>query len=248
MTTSVKDAGAAAATAKRDVDDAEAELASGSQGVTVSALHKLRDAWRHADLTAQGAQVRAEQDRRSARIKGLEMIGTEIDKLAGAGTAAAMEDALRDVAAACARVRELAGSHDAAVSEFVEAAEDLGAEPPAPGGPRATSARIAIRKDRANGDSVLHGRTLASLVGSKIEAAIAYAVEGDPGRGAAHAQPVTQLQEPDRPKYLLRDVRSRNVIAMTSEPDAAMYSRIRSGDVELLSGYDIDRYMEGELA
>jgi hypothetical protein len=248
MTTSVKDAGAAAATAKRDVDDAEAELASGSPSVTASALHKLRDAWRHADLAAQGAQVRAEQDRRNARIKGLEMIGTEIDKLAGAGTAAAMEDALRDVAAACARVRELAGSHDAAVFEFVQAAEDFGAEPPAPGGPRATSARIAVRKDRANGDSVLHGRTLVSPVGSKIQAAIAFAVEGDPDRAVAHARPAAELPEPGRPKYLLRDVRSRNVIAMTSEPAEAMYSRIRSGDIELLSGYDIDLYMAGELA
>lgn len=247
MTTNVDDAAAAAAVAKQDVDQAETDLASGSRGVTASALHRLRDAWRHADLAAQGAQVRAEQDRRSARIKGLEMIGTEIDKLAGAGTAAAMEDALRDVAAACARVRELAGSHDAAVFEFVQAAEDFGVEPPAPGGPRATSARIAVKKDPANGHSVLHGRTLVSPVGTKIQAAIAYAVEGDADRAVAHARPAAELPEPVRPRYLLRDVHSRNVIAMTSEPTEAMYSRIRSGDIELLSGYDIDRYMEGEI-
>jgi hypothetical protein len=247
MTTSVKDAGAAAATAKRDVDDAEAELASGSQSVTASALHKLRDAWRHADLTAKGAQTRAEQDRAADRLKGLEMIGAEVDKVAASDTAAALEGALRDVAAACTQVRELAGTHDKSVSELVAAATDLQAEPPAPGGPRATSARIAVRKDRANGDSVLHGRTLVSPVGTKIQAAIAYVVEGDADRAVAHARPATELPDPDRPRYLLRDVRSRNVIAMTSEPDAAMYSRIRSGDVELLSGYDIDRYMEGEI-
>jgi hypothetical protein len=245
MTTNVDDAAAAA---EQDVDRAETDLASGTGGVTASALHKLRDAWRHADLNAQGARVRADQERREARLKGLTAIGAAVDTIAASDAAAAMERALRDVAAACARVRELAGAHDASVAELVSAADDLQAEQAAPGGPRATSARVAVRRDRTNGDSVMHGRTLVSPVGTKIDAAIAYAVDGDADRAVAHARPAVDLPEPKRPDYLLRDVRSGNLVPQTGELNAAMHARIRSGDLEVLAGYDIDRYMEGEIA
>lgn len=243
---SVKGAEAAAAAAKGDVDRAEADLASGTRSITATALHKLRDGWRHADLAAKGARVRAEQERRDARLKGLEMIGIEIDKIAASGEAGALEAALRDVAAACARVRQLAGAHDATVTELVDAAADLGAEPPAPGGPRATSARVAFRRDRANGDAVMHGRTLVRPVGHQVQAALTYAMEGDADRAVAEALPVTVLPEPKRPEYVLRHQRSGNIIAMT-DLNQALQAQVRSGDLEILSGHDVDRYMEGTL-
>ncbi|MGH3421311.1 MAG: hypothetical protein ACRDOD_17195, partial [Streptosporangiaceae bacterium] len=49
------------------VNDAEQELASGAQSITVSALSKLRDKFRHAELAARGAHQRAERERAAAR-------------------------------------------------------------------------------------------------------------------------------------------------------------------------------------
>lgn len=70
MTTSVQDA------------EAEADLLSGKRSVSADVLHKLRDGWRHADLTAQHTRQAAEEERREAWLTGLAAIGAEVDKLA----------------------------------------------------------------------------------------------------------------------------------------------------------------------
>jgi hypothetical protein len=82
MSTTVEDAQAAVADAKTAVDRAETDLPSGRRSISADALHLLRDGWRHADLTAQRTRQAAEEERRSARLKGLEGIGAEVDKLA----------------------------------------------------------------------------------------------------------------------------------------------------------------------
>ena len=243
MTTSVKDAAAAATAAKSDMDRAESEVASGGTSVTAPLLHKLRDTWRRADLAAKGARVRAEQDRRDARLQGLTAIGAEIDELATSDETVALADAIRDVTAACIRVRELAAAHDNAVAELAAAAEDLGAEPMAAGGPRATSARVAVR----NG-AVIHEYTAVSPIGTRVQVALEHAMNGDPDRAVAHVRAMIQLPEAKRPDYLLRDVRSGNLVALSAELTDGMRARIRSGDLEVLSDFDVDRYMAGELA
>jgi hypothetical protein len=143
--TNVKQAEADAAAARSEVDRTEQEIASGSKRVTATALHKLRDTWRHADLTAQATRKKTEEDRRAARLVGLERIGAEVDKLAAADETVAMADALRDIAAASARFRHLAASHDEAVGELVAAAIDLGVEAPAPGACMGGGGPAAVR-------------------------------------------------------------------------------------------------------
>src|SRR5213592_4976024 len=86
---------------------AEERLASGGRGVTAAGLHKLRDAFRHADLTARGMRERAERERSAARLAGLEEIGVQVDALAGTAVEG-LADAVAEVARACGRVREMA--------------------------------------------------------------------------------------------------------------------------------------------
>lgn len=242
MRTSVDDAAAAAAAAEQDVDRAETDLASGSRSVTAAALHKLRDTWRHADLTAQSARQRAEQQRREARLSGLTAIGAEVDKLAAGDEMEALGDALRVVAMACARVRDIAGAHDTAVASLVAAAADLGAEPMAPGGPRGTSGYVAVK-----GTAIIHKRVTVSPVGSRIRAALEHAMSGDPDRAVAEVGAATQLPEPKRPDYLLRGANGM-IISMTGPLNQGMEAQVRTGGVTLLSEHDIDLYMAGELA
>ncbi len=238
-----KQAEADATAARGEVDRAEQEIASGSKRVTAGALHRVRDAWRHADLTAQATRKQAEMDRRAVRMTGLEKIGAEVDKLAASDETAEMTAALRDVAAACARFRDLAAAHDEAVAELVAAAQDLGAEPAAPGGPRATSAHVAVARD-----SVVHRRTKVSPLGGAMTA-LAKAMEGDVDAALAELKVAMPQPEPKRPSYLLRGENGQ-LIALTGELDPFMAARIRDPKSGLtkLSEHEIDLYLAGTLA
>lgn len=240
MTTSVNQADEDAAAARADVARAENDLASGHSRVTASKLHALRDRWRHADLTAQGARQRAEQDRAAARLAGLEQIGEEVDNLVTSDETAALTEVLREAAAACTRFRDLAAAHDAAVMELVAAATDLKAEPAAPNGPRATSAHVTV-----SGQSIIHKRTRVSMLGD-CAALLAKAVEGDLDAAIAAIRVVALVHQPKRPDYLIRG-RNGIVQPLTGPLGDAMAEQVRLGNVTMLPDTDIDRYMEGTL-
>jgi hypothetical protein len=241
MTTTVSDAEQAAADAKAAVDDVEEQIVSGTRSVTAAALHRVRDVWRHADLSAQGARQRAEADRRAARMAGLEKIGAAVDTLAaGEGATAAMAGALRDIAAACERLRSLAADHDAQVADLIAAAADLGAEAAAPGGPRPTSAHVAVRDD-----AIVHGSTGIRPVGARIAAAVGHAVAGDTDRAITDVQTVT-YRTLSRPDYLIRGSGGQ-LLAFSGELHAGIAAQVQARTVQVLSEHDIDLYMKGEL-
>lgn len=248
MTTGVQDAQAGVAAAKSAVDQAEADLLSGERSISADVLHKLRDGWRHADLTAQRTRQAAEEERREARLTGLAAIGAEVDKLAQPEHAEQLAEALRDVAAACARFRALADAHDADVADLVAAAADLKAEPKAPAGPRETSSYVAV-----NGDTVTHKRITVRPLGGRVQAALGHAVSGDIDRAAAEVRAVATAPEARRPDHLLRNVRSQMLVPIYGTLNDGMQAQLktnnpRSGDLVELSEYDVDRYMTGELA
>ena len=194
VASSVKDADDELAQARARVDEAEAKLASGTGSVSATLLHRVRDAWRHADLSARGAHERAERERRQARLDGLAKIGDEADKLASGAPLDGIAEALRDVASAAARVRELAATHDGALAELAAAAQEFGAEPEAPGGPRSSSAFVAVR-----GAMVVHKTTVVRPVGEHVVGALALALEGDTAAAVAAVSPVIRLRAPERP-------------------------------------------------
>jgi hypothetical protein len=248
MTTGVQDPQAAVAAAKTAVDQAEADLVSGKRSISATALNKLRDGWRHADLTAQCTRVAAEEQRRSARLEGLEAIGAEVDKLAQPEHTGPLNQALRDVTAACARFRALAEDHDADVADLIAAAADLRTETAAPAGPRETSAYVALE-----GDSIAHRRTTVRPLGSRVQAALGHALGGDIDRAVAEVRTAVTAPEAKRPDHLLRNARSGNLLAITGSQSDVMKGQLktnnpRSGDLIELDELDVDRYMKGELA
>jgi hypothetical protein len=242
VTVTTEDAEKAAAKARRDVDQAEADILTGKRSVTADALHKLTDRWRHADLTATAARRQAEQDGHEARLEGLEAIGAEVDRLAASPQPEGLADALRDIADACARVRSVANAHDADVADLVAAATALRVEPAAPAGPRKTSSFVALK----GRDSISHKAVTVSPVGARIGAAIGHAVSGDLDRALAEVWAVTVISESKRPLHLLRN-QSGTLFPYGSELNSGMLSQIRSGALTELSAHDIDLYMRGEL-
>jgi hypothetical protein len=224
-----------------DVSKAESQLASGGS-VGFDALHRLRDRWRHADLAAQGAQAKAEQERVQARLDGLTQVGAEVDNHAATDPGQALRAALEQVALACGKVRALADGHDFTVAALVAAAQDLQVEPKAPGGPRATSGHVAV-----DDKSVVHKATLLVPVRERVEHALQYAIAGDVARAAEVVRPVKQAPAPRRPDHLLRA--SNGILhPIDGDLNAGMQAHVRTGALVPLSEVDIDQFMAGELA
>jgi hypothetical protein len=228
-----------AAEAAEAVSAAEGRLAAGGRGVTAAGLHKLRDAFRHADLAARGARERAERDRAAARLAGLEEVGVQVDALA-ATAVAGLADAVGEVAAACARVRELAAAHDAQVGALIEAANDLGAEPRAPGGPRKSSAFVA-----ASPGAVLHKTAEVRQLGAGVDAVIGHAVAGRVDDALAAAQVVVDVK-PARQDHYFRGPNGA-VVGLDDPIRPGMQAQIVSGDLTPLSDAEVARYLAGEL-
>jgi hypothetical protein len=231
-------------TAAAAVTSAEAAIAAGKGGVDVAGLHKLRDRWRHADLTAQGARSRAEQARKEARLDGLAEIGAQVDELAGQGRAERLAGAVQDVATAFAALRDLATAHDADVAALVAAATDLGAEPEAPGGPRPTSANVAVR-----GAAITHGRITVQPVGQRIERALSCVANGDTGRAVAELQAAVIVKQPRRrPDHLFRSSSGALLTFDDPLPDGIRTQIGERGGLQELSPLDVDRYLAGEIS
>jgi hypothetical protein len=224
-----------------EVKKAETQLAAGGS-LPFAALHQLRDRWRYADLAAQGAQARAEKERTEARLAALAGVGAEVDQVAAAEPGKAFQEALADVARACQKVRDLADGHDATVAALVAAATDLQVEPKAPGGPRATSAHVAVE-----GRSVMHKGTMLAPVRERVEQALQHALVGDVERAAYLARPVVEVPAAKRPDHLLKG-RNGVLHAFDGELNTGMQSHLRSGELVRLSDVDVEAYMRGELA
>jgi hypothetical protein len=97
------------------VQATEAALASGERSVSAAALNKARDLMRHAQLSLQGKQAKAEREAVLVRL-----------------------------ADAAVAVRVEAGLHNSQVQDLLEAARALAVEPASPAGPRAISGLIAL--------------------------------------------------------------------------------------------------------
>jgi hypothetical protein len=223
------------------VDAAEAQLASGARGVSISALTRLRDKFRHADLSAQGAHQRAERERQAARLSGLGEIGDQVDALA-AGGGAELAGAFRALAAAADRVRALAAGWDGTVGMLADAARDLGAEPPAPSGPRKSSSFISVCSG-----AVVHKRTEVRPVAPHLDQAIVAAVSGDADKAITLTAMVKGLPEPKRADNYFRAPSSGQVIAYDDPLPGGIAVQIANGELVPLSEVEVSRYLAGEL-
>jgi hypothetical protein len=195
-----------------------------------------------AAAAAKHAVAGAEADLVSGKA-----IGAEVDKLAEPEHTEQLAEAVRDIAAACARFHTVAGAHDADLADLIAAATDLRAEPAAPGGPRETSSFIAVK-----GDTITHRRIVTTPLAGHAQAALTHAMRGDIDRAVAEIRTATTAPERKRPDHLLRNLRSGMLVAITGELNDGMKAQLRttnprSGELEELSGHDVEKYMRGEL-
>jgi hypothetical protein len=230
-----------AADASAAVDTAEQDLASGGQSVTVSGLHKLRDRFRHAELTARGAHERAERERAAARTAGLEEIGRQVDALAEE-TGSQLAEALQEVGDAVAKVRQIVTVHDASVADLIAAGRDLRAETRAPAGPRASSAYIAVAAD-----SISHKLTTLHQVGGRLATVLKLAADGKPTEAVDKAHLVTQIAAPHRAAWYLRGPEGQIFTYSRQKLPDGWLGQLARGEMQRLNDREIDLYLRGEL-
>jgi hypothetical protein len=228
-----------AAEAAEAVSAAEGRLAAGGRGVTAAGLHRLLDAFRHADLAAPGTRECAERERAKARLDGLEEVGVQVDALA-ATAIAGLDDGVGGVAAACSRVRELAAGHDETVAALIEAANDLGVEASAAGGPRKSSAFVAAKVS-----AIQHKTAEVRQLGAAVEAVIGQAVAGRVDDAMAAAVGVAEVR-PARQDHYFRGVNGA-IVGLDDPIRPGMQAQIVSGDLRELSAAEVARYLAGEL-
>lgn len=171
------------------------------------------------NLTVDEISPRRPQDPpwRSARLAGLEQVGAEVDSLASSGLRE-FPGALRDLAAAVAAVRVKAQGWDVSVAELVAAATDLDVQAPAPGGPRKSSAFLAVK-----GDTIQHRHTQLRPIGARLSRVLEHAVADELDEALAAAGIVGELPAPrrlDRPAApgFPEKVRSAALAAAETDP------------------------------
>jgi hypothetical protein len=243
MSTGIAEADQAAAAAA--VGAAEADLAAGRRGITADTLHRLRDDYRHAQLSAEGAKVKAERAREAARLAALGEVGRQVDQLAIADVAGELADVLQVITDACARARSITGAWDGSVRDLIEAACDLGVSDAPPGGPAKASGYLAARN--LGGDqSITHHRVRLTPVSTDLARAIDRAVLGHPDDGLALIAGVRELPEPKRPDLVVRG-RGGWCQPIFGELNENQRSQVRTGDLKVLDNDEVEAWLRGDL-
>lgn len=240
QTQDVTEAERDAAATDEAVRAAESQLSDGRRGVTSATLHKLRDTARHARLTADGLRARAQRDQEAARLTGLEQVGAEVDSLASSGLQE-LPGALRNVAAAVAAVRVMAEGWDVSVAELVAAAKDLDVQAPAPGGPRKSSAFLAVK-----GDTIQHKHTQVRPIGSRLSRVLEHAMADELDEALAAAGIVGELPAPRRLDHYVFGPDGQ-VLSFSDPMPPGVEFQVRSGDLRPLTEPQIREYLAGEL-
>ena len=187
---------------------------------------------------------RAAAARAAKRLLDLAEVGAAIDALA---KAAAQPDrsvayAVRAVAEAAAQLRQLCAQHDEQVRALAARAIALGAEEPAPAGPRGTSAHVTVLPRRG----VQHGRLQARLIGDTAGDAVALAAAGDVDAAVQLLAEVHELPEPHRSERYFRNG-AGHVIGHDGQIPEGFKQMLREGSLVQLTDTQIDAYLEGTL-
>ena len=97
----------------------------------------------------------------------------------------------------------------------------------------------------ASADSITHGRTRVSLIGERVQEAVATAVAGDPDGAAAILAAVLEQPTPHRADNYYRS--PSGVISMDGPVSDAFRDQLAKGTLRPLTEREIDRYLEGRL-
>lgn len=205
----------------------------------------------HEFAVKRAARTRdlADQARAARRLLDLEQVGKQVEQIAAAASApdAGMAAALRQIADGWTKLQQLGGDHDAKVGDAITAARQLGVEPAAPNGPRASSAHVAIvGGSRLEGPAgIQSGNAIVGKIGDKVLAEAAQlAAKGDADSALKRLQAARYAQPPERqPHYFLG---ANGLVHGVDNPDM-FRDQLRKGEMRELDDAEVDAYLDGRF-
>lgn len=242
----VKAAEQAAAKAEAEAADAERQAVLGA--IDADDAASTRERARFTRLRAQLTAKRAERSAAAKRIHGLGKVAEDIDRLAvkaASGPSSAFEQAARTLAEAAEAMRAVCAEHDRAVQDLADRAIRLKVEDPAPTGPRASSAFVAVKRDMyARPSGLIHGRREVVMIGGTVNDAVIQAAQGDVGKALELVTAVNEQPEAVRPEHMF--IRTTDGMTFAGTPEQHEYA-LAEGLLRPMTKRELDVYMEGKF-
>jgi hypothetical protein len=188
-------------------------------------------------------RYRADQAAAAKRLLALDAVSRDVEQIhAGAlQPDAGMLAALQQIAVGHGALKRLVEAHNGNVRATIDRAKELGAEPPAPNGPRASSAHVTA-KSRV----IQSGNTVVQVVDSKtVAAAVALALKGDTD-AALRTVHAAHTVAPPVPADLYW-VGANGIVNPFNGQDAYLLARARKGEIRFLDDDERAAYLDGRL-
>lgn len=203
-----------------------------------------------ADFAAkrlQRTRDRADQAKAARRLLALEAVGNDVDQIhaSAAQPDAGMVAAMKQIADAHATLQRLAAAHNDSVREVITRARELGAEPAAPSGPRASSAHVMVARGSRK---IQSGNAIVQMVDKRTMAdAVEFAIKGDTDaavRRLSAAHTVAAPVPADR-YYVLGN---GGVHAAPPDPwDRNFTKKVASGEARILTADERGAWLDGRF-
>lgn len=196
----------------------------------------------------RAARIRAAANRAKAarRVLALADVGADVETVAAEASkpSESIAAAVQKIADGHAELMRLAAEHDEKVTALVARAQQLDAEAPAPNGPRASSAHVAIMRAGITGpQGVQSGSTVVRRIGSRVAAEAAHLAASGDADGALRRMNAARhtLPPPREAHYFL----GQNGV-FTGDPHF-FRDQLRKRELRELTPDEVEAYLDGRL-
>lgn len=242
---------AQAETDARDAEEAAAVLARQAVEASQDKMPKaatIMEAREMASVARQRAgrvRMLADKARAARRLLDLEALGKEVEAVFAAASTpdAGIVAAVRKIAEGRAELDAACAGHDNGVRALIGRAKELDPEPPAPAGPRATSAHIAVGTDM-----VQSGSAVVRVIGeATVKDAAAKAASGDAETALTVLHAARRQDPPERAeRYFLGA--GGSVHAVSGEHVRHLEEQARKKQGRWLEDGEVEEYLAGRFA
>jgi hypothetical protein len=204
---------------------------------TLEAKQLLDFARKRLDRTRQ----RADQAKAAQRLLALEAVGKDVEQIHA--DAVQTDAGMVAITNGYATLSQLADAHNARVRATIDRARELGAEPAAPSGPRASSAHVTVHTGRRH---IQSGSAVVQQVDKRtIDDAVELAIKGDTDAAVRRLNAAHTVAQP---KHADRYWRLPNgLIEPFNDQDPSRVRQAAKGEIDFLTDDQRAAYIDGRL-
>jgi hypothetical protein len=244
----VRQAEADATEAEEAAATLERSAVEGGQGSAApAAVVEQRAVAEFARKRAGRIRAAANRAKAARRVLALADVGKDVEQIhADASQAdAGMIAAMNQISGGYAMLRQLADAHSARVTAAIERARELGAEPAAPSGPRASSAHVTVHTGLRKIQS--GNMTVQRVDKSTVDEAVELALKGKPDDAVRRLSAAHTVAPPPRADFYY--LAPNGIVHGLSDnvTGQQMAKKAANGDGRLLGDDEIEAYLAGRF-